>query len=142
MREFFRGWKRKTGLLTLLLACVFTAGWVRSLMVTDSVNWHLGYEFVFFSHDGHVSAYIRTMNHTFRWTRPHFSTEIYRPFTDPGDKQNWKWNFVGVRFGSKDANEPYFHMVAIPNSYLVFPLTMLSAWLLLSKSRTPAKAPT
>lgn len=30
MREFFRGWKRKAGCVTLLLACVFTAGRIRS----------------------------------------------------------------------------------------------------------------
>lgn len=35
MREFFRGWERKLGALTLMLACVFTAGWVRSLAMTD-----------------------------------------------------------------------------------------------------------
>jgi hypothetical protein len=29
MREFFRGWKRMVGLVTLMVACLFTAGWVR-----------------------------------------------------------------------------------------------------------------
>ena len=36
MREFFSGWKRKTGCLTLLMACVLAAGWVRSLTTEDS----------------------------------------------------------------------------------------------------------
>jgi len=32
MGEFFYGWKRMVGVLTLVMACVFAAGWVRSLM--------------------------------------------------------------------------------------------------------------
>ena len=35
MREFFRGWKRKLGVLTLLLSCVFAGLWVRSLIEPD-----------------------------------------------------------------------------------------------------------
>ena len=30
MGEFFKGWRRKVGVLTLLIACVFAAGWIRS----------------------------------------------------------------------------------------------------------------
>lgn len=37
MRELFRGWKRKLGVVTLLLACVSTAGWVRSFYSKDSI---------------------------------------------------------------------------------------------------------
>jgi len=38
MREFFRGWRRKVGVMTLLMACVFMGGWLRSLITTDSVD--------------------------------------------------------------------------------------------------------
>ena len=31
MMEFFRGWRRKVGVVTLAMACVFMVGWVRSL---------------------------------------------------------------------------------------------------------------
>lgn len=30
MHDFFNGWRRKVGVATLVMACVFTAGWVRS----------------------------------------------------------------------------------------------------------------
>jgi len=30
MAEFFRGWKRKVGVVTLILACLFMGGWLRS----------------------------------------------------------------------------------------------------------------
>ena len=35
MFTFFHGWRRKAGVLTLLLACVVMGGWVRSLAITD-----------------------------------------------------------------------------------------------------------
>ena len=37
MGEFFKPWRRKIGCVTLLLACVFTAGWIRSRTVADWV---------------------------------------------------------------------------------------------------------
>ena len=136
----FKPWRRKLGVMTLALACVFAAGWVRSLLLTDSAGWHLGAELVTFSHDGHLSAYVRTKHSVFRWAWPRFYTDGYRRFTDPGDKQNWQWTFAGVRFGSKNADEPYFHIVAVPYSYIVLPLTLLSASLLLSKPRNKPTA--
>jgi len=38
MREFFRGWRRKIGVATLLMALVLMGGWVRSLYVVDTVT--------------------------------------------------------------------------------------------------------
>jgi hypothetical protein len=41
MREFFRGWRRKIGVVPLALACVFAMGWVRSRSEDDSINFEL-----------------------------------------------------------------------------------------------------
>lgn len=35
MRDFFRGWRWKLGIVTLVMACVFAVGWVRSLSDPD-----------------------------------------------------------------------------------------------------------
>lgn len=35
MREFFRGWKRKLGIVPLVMACVFAPLWARSLSVPN-----------------------------------------------------------------------------------------------------------
>lgn len=35
MGEFFKGWRRKTGVLTLVMACLFAAVWVRSMYQRD-----------------------------------------------------------------------------------------------------------
>jgi hypothetical protein len=42
MREFFRGWRRKAGVFTLVLACAVTALWVRSLSCCDHIHWVSG----------------------------------------------------------------------------------------------------
>jgi hypothetical protein len=38
MRDFFRGWKRKLGVVTLGLACLFAAGWVKSYSAQDIIS--------------------------------------------------------------------------------------------------------
>src|SRR4051812_3266689 len=37
MREFFKGWRRKAGVVTLVIACALAAGWVRSCVMLDIV---------------------------------------------------------------------------------------------------------
>ena len=37
MREFFHGWRRKAGCVTLALACVATGLWIRSYIVFDQL---------------------------------------------------------------------------------------------------------
>lgn len=38
MSEFFKPWRRKAGCLTLVMACMFLVGWVRSGTVDDRVH--------------------------------------------------------------------------------------------------------
>lgn len=37
MRDFFESWRRKVGCATLVMACVFAAGWLRSMSIADSL---------------------------------------------------------------------------------------------------------
>jgi len=37
MGEFFKGWRRKLGVVALALACVLSAGWARSLVERDAL---------------------------------------------------------------------------------------------------------
>ena len=39
MREFFKGWRRKAGVVTLVTACVVAAGWVQSLSRENEIAW-------------------------------------------------------------------------------------------------------
>lgn len=38
MREFFKPWRRKLGVLVLVLACVLMAGWARSQRMIDELS--------------------------------------------------------------------------------------------------------
>jgi hypothetical protein len=38
MRDFFRGWRRKAGLVTLVMACGLASLWVRSVNVEDAAR--------------------------------------------------------------------------------------------------------
>jgi hypothetical protein len=42
MREFFHGWRRKTGVVTLVMACVVAGIWVRSEVTIDVVWFKVG----------------------------------------------------------------------------------------------------
>ena len=42
MGDFFKGWRRKTGIVALVMACVFMTGWVRTYSVTDDIHVPLG----------------------------------------------------------------------------------------------------
>jgi hypothetical protein len=52
MREFFTGWRRRIGCITLLMAVVVTVAWVRSLFIGDYMLLR-GYEIL--SQEGAIS---------------------------------------------------------------------------------------
>ena len=54
MNEVFRGWKRKVGVVTLVLACVFMGLWLRSFTTTnDQITLWVNHSL--YSHNGSVS---------------------------------------------------------------------------------------
>ena len=136
MREFFRGWRRKLGVLTLLMACVFAAGWVRSYSIHDMIYGLvvLGHEREFHSILGDLmittfqSGQVRipfyyesysTNNNTMEpieygiWPLyVQHPSEIFR------STRHFGGQFISIRYWS-----------------IVLPLTVLSAFLLLTKPR-------
>ena len=42
MRELFKGWRRKAGCVTLVMACVITSLWMRSYYLCDDVWFQIG----------------------------------------------------------------------------------------------------
>ena len=53
MGEFFRGWRRKAGLVTLAMACLLTVAWMRSCVTLD--------EFLLESLDGWIVSSDQTI---------------------------------------------------------------------------------
>lgn len=148
MREFYRPFRRKLGLLTLVMACLFVAGWVRSITFDDRATFQFRRSWM----DG-ISSYdssliwVRIRKESTSGIAPTFSSakrldarEVWRwPFVD------WQWRKLGFGHGcdaggAKQNKNFIFHtsptvVTVVPYWSIVLPLTAISAWLLLSKPK-------
>jgi len=140
MREFFRGWRRKTGCVTLLVACLLTGGWVRSLTRHDGINYRTGQQsdqrLISFQSAVHWcwlegSADLHLFPTIDWYSFPHATNLMVNH-----PQRTWRWSYAG--FGMHDftyAGNATFTVLVIPYWSIVLPLIVLSAWLLFSKSR-------
>jgi len=149
MVAFFRGWRRKFGVLTLLMACVFAAGWVRSPRIEDMVNCYSGTPTtgVLYSVHGSLfvgwytneSAYHKLSLPGWYTVNPQLEGRV---FFLSGDL-DWEWKWCGFGFGHWSPVEggPDEFLFMIPYWSIVVPLILVSALLLLIKPRksTPEK---
>jgi|GEM_PF-977757 hypothetical protein len=174
MGVFFKGWRRKIGLLTLPLACVFMAGWVRSLHIEDTLDVIVGnHTFHEFHSTGNGVMWVWTWNSRLNHQeeRPNGLVFVHKVLTKPfgwrifatGRRFNWistpiglekdvgdvldydyaktspapRWycNWIGMRFGVEGT--PNVRGVIMTAHYWMFacPLTLFTAWLLLTKPR-------
>jgi hypothetical protein len=149
MQSFFHGWRRKVGVVTLVVACAFTAGWVRSSTNSDALQVGFGKR-IFWIESVHG------------WVQSTFASVktggVDQYFITPNT-----FNFAGKTV--KNANHPLLgefdyksetYLVGHPSPFvpnpgppvsthqtrvkvpywsIAIPLTLLSAWLLLSKPR-------
>ena len=121
MGEFFKGWRRKAGVVTLVMASLFCLLWIRSYSVSDAIAFPFnGRQNLFLSGEGSVmwNAYDSAP-----WSRQYvmeFGGDLgYSPFMEPT-----------AVFNDKTWMIPYW--------YFAIPLTLLSAYLLLWRSRMRA----
>jgi hypothetical protein len=153
MREFFRGWRRKIGVVTLLIACLFMVGWVGSevkdrwIMINNNAT---RTRFRVSSVNGRINI--------LRWTPEkgrlisigsdpalkdrnpltgrHFRTpfEFWDEF-----KVEQRFDWAGFHYGNGRHHswheEKRIAIWFIPYWSIVCPLTIISLWLLLSKPR-------
>ncbi len=135
MIEFLKGWRRKTGLVTLVLLMVFVFWWARSLFVTDVICLRERNKF--------LNTYLLEVITL-------FDSDYVNFFASDGSSMLW------IRKRSRDLNEPLYSryaasgdvleriipqwdtsnpvaVVYIPYPAIVCPLTLVSLWLLLSK---------
>ena len=118
MGEFFKGWRRKAGLVTLAMACVLAVGWMRSYTVFGDVAWF-----------GIGSQQQRMVSLAGRvsWKSYPVSGEavwMVRSYDKSGpmlseEQFDLAWSILSG--------------CVIPYWSLVLPLTLLSAWLILGK---------
>ena len=151
MREFFRGWRRKCAVVTLLMACVFAAAWVRSLSTSDAILIPRT-----------KSEFIRLDSRSgrFSWNNVHndqvtIPTMIWRSDVIVGTDEDsvfdhshyiyewrWLWGTIDVgRVHSPGDGRVRAKYVILPYWFITIPLALISAFLLLSRPRqsTPMK---
>ncbi len=156
MGQFFRGWKRKVGCVTLLMALVFMAAWIRSFGFSDQFIVPLGqhrtvvggsffqYVILFMLNDEQPGQ-AGNILHQFIWASGPYKEIDMRVFEDSdGVTWNWSWYGVGIRVSSQeqDSTIHFSNYCAIPYALVTIPLTFISLWLLLSKPRNSTRKKT
>ena len=139
MRDFIGGWKRKSGLATLLMACMLTAGWVRSYSVCDHFGEPVGF--------GVTPTVLNLTSGNGR-----IVISVYRDldYFDPSEWAFPNWCIIENHNLGKNQNwiefwdwEDYAHRRKLgceaSHSLIVIPLTLLSAYLLLLSKPRPAR---
>jgi hypothetical protein len=144
---FFKPLRRKIGVITLVLACVLAAMWVKSYSKKE--------ERIFVVQGTKSSTFLVSDRTGLFWVRlerqPPLPAAV---LVDAADgfvdfvraqaverqiETNWYWDRFGFDWGEygKDANFSIGRITfwKIPHWPIVIPLTLLSAWLLLSKPR-------
>jgi hypothetical protein len=153
MREFFRGWKRKLGCVTLLLACLLMGVWIRSNYRVDFVIFNSTFpNHAFLSGFGRfrlfqIGQYTFAMDGDERETKISYIFHKWAPVF-----AGYEWEPV-FRFGPLEAKSylcdvleaddnstgTRHPMWLVPYWSIVVPLTAVSAWLLLSEPRTKSR---
>lgn len=145
MREFFRGWRRKAGCVTLVMACVVAGMWMRSQERFDLLTIPTGSSSreVARSYKGRLYwfSYFESDPDYFDGWRSGWQSEYES--VEGGHFDDWVVSVTGVTWSGFWGFEFAHHehervnykvsVRSVPYSYIVFPLTLLSAYLLLSK---------
>jgi hypothetical protein len=150
MGDFFKGWRRKFGLLNLLMACAFSTGWIRSLTIRDSIELYSGsftvQEWASFngllswSKREHGRIIPREKRWRFKWIHNPKGPQAVNYYPDRTRHSNLPWNHLGASVSWSEERAPLQSLYAqLRYSSVVIPLTLLSAYLLLIKPK-PRKA--
>ena len=144
MRDLFRGWKRKLGCATLVLACLIAVGWVRKLLAADEICFRVAPETLIVLGANHevLNVAVTFVDHAVAEAVPVWSTYPANPdelsiFDD--DRIVWRWKAAPFGWGYTSDGRFNIHsqFVCFPHWSLVLPLTLISGWLLLSEPKRP-----
>ena len=148
MREFFRGWKRKVGVATLVMTCGFAMLWIRSRSFTDEILFPMIRTQGASEVAGMLDGLMSTRN-AFVWARlpvhhdqidelghifPYWQTDERTTDFDGQEykRQSGAFGFAVYVADDRDQQAKY---LLIPYWSIVIPLTLLSAYLLFSNPR-------
>lgn len=97
MSEYFKPWRRKIGVLTLLIASMFTAGWIRSSTVEDEIGWIGSYCAASISNYFAIAIPMRAVPRDlpFEWVSGE-ATEHDDLWSDDQIRWRWFWGLIGI----------------------------------------------
>ena len=154
MGDYFQGWRRKIGCVTLLMGCFMMFAWVRSLDRNECIVRGYPDEIRIISANGCFRVQREKWEigiHRGRWWE-HLNDGRHRPQGIDNDEEPmegqqvlWRVTSAGFHFGSGltwggRGSTAQVYSCVIPYFAVATPLTALSAYLLLSKPRR-AKIP-
>lgn len=143
MREFFRGWRRKVGCVLLLMALFWAREWTLSYLGGSMINLSRANRIVCLK--GCVTLVM--MNSGGDYILPWIRDANGDTAVSPGNNwsQEWRRTFAGLELGcdlygaaSQEVDRARWYRV--PHWFIVLPLTLLSAYLMLWKPRNRAIA--
>ena len=154
MGDFFRGWRRKVGALTLLLALVFMAGWIRSFHEVDQIEYLKDTQtlhVVYSCPAGIGWSGLREIRKVPKYTigignfhcRTFHSKNRNGAYPFRWDAKPWGSDWLGFRRISvylesgSSLEELKIWIVAYPS--IVIPLTLISAFLMFGKRRSQSR---
>ncbi len=160
MGEFFRGWRRKAGLVTLALAMLGQMVWSRSHVIADTLTLdefqncsiqtgggHVVWSRRSIRYDGDPGFICGTMMMSGRsWDSEPYQAAAFKLAAD--FQYPVRYRLIGAEFSTARREDRFDESLAMIVTitfwklsllWFVLPLTLLSAWLILIKPR-PAKA--
>lgn len=148
MYDFFRGWRRKVGGVSLILACGLMVGWIRSGIKFDAASININHQMLIVVSAG---SRIHLVRITHEEAQPFFSSvsddlEETGGFTvnpqgsrtfDPkllADNVNWTWRWGDFEILDVTESDNSSRWLSIPYWICVFPLTALAALLIYGRA--------
>ena len=136
MGEFFRGWRRKIGCVTLVIACVLMVGWVRCQTIAEVVQVGIGNRnFYLLSVDDKLHLGVQQPGggwHQWGWVAEPSSNTRFRIHVNRDPDVDLRLCGAGlVSYGTGGAGGKI--ELRFPYWSINIPLTLLSAYLLLTK---------
>jgi hypothetical protein len=123
MQNYFHGWRRKTGVVTLLMACGLMGMWIRSLNRNDWVGLSANYKLVLLLHSSEGEIWWQT-------TQDPHDAPPYEPLWW-GSSQH---GLVPTLPPIEDDDSRAVPTVCVPYWSIAIPFTLLSAYLILAPS--------
>jgi hypothetical protein len=131
MREIFHGWRRKAGVVTLLIACAVFGLWMRSIYTGDIVSLPIG-QSRFVSLCSSNQCVVWGRHRLLGFDEVYFRYySTFRPKDWPNSTTDLVWHWRCGDFGSARYKYDEIEYVIFPHWSVVLPLTVLSAYLIL-----------